>query len=307
MKKTILILILLLAVNKANACDVCGGAVASPSGDVIPGIFSNFIGINTTFRSFSSTHLTLFDDEIPIRSQELFTGYSLQGRYSPVRRVQFLFNVPFSRVSKEMEGETRYASGLSDASMRLNYLVVDKSNDSTKTFFNLFAGSTIKAPTGRNSFRESEDFFFHRNMLPGSGTLDVGFHLDLLWRKKTNGISFNSTIMLRGAIRDVYDFGNLHQARLSAFRFFEFKKSSLMLDLGADVALNNADRDLLNLTQDEYTGGWMLSPSLRVNYFYNRFILSVTAQRPVAQNLAQGQVVNNFAVQSSIIFLLKRK
>lgn len=307
MKSLFFVLSFFVVTNQVNACDVCGGAVNSPGSDVIPGIFSDFLGLNSSFRSFSSTHLTLFEDEIPVQSRELFAVYSLQGRYSPTRRLQFLFNVPFSNVTKEMEGETRNASGFSDASLRVNYLLVDKMNDSTSTFFNLFLGSSLKAPTGRNAFRENEDYFFHRNMLPGSGTYDVGFHLDMFLRKRAYGLSLNSSVMLRGAIRGVYDFGNIYQTRLSGFRFFEFKKSTLMCDLGAEVAYNNPDRDLLFHTQDEYTGGWMVSPSVRVNYFWKQMVLSISAQKPLAQNLAQGQVVNNYAVQSSIIFLLKRK
>ena len=150
MKKIYLILPILLVMNQANACDVCGGAVASPGGDAIPGIFSNFIGVNSSFRSFTSTHLTLFDNEIPIVSNELFANVSVSGRYSPVRRLQFLFNLPISRVEKEMEEERKVASGLSDASLRVNYLLFDRRNDSTQTYFNLFLGGSMKAPSGRS-------------------------------------------------------------------------------------------------------------------------------------------------------------
>lgn len=306
MKKIFLILPVLLMLNKAQACDVCGGAVASPGGDAIPGIFSNFIGINSTFRSFTSTHLTLFEGETPIVSNELFANYSISGRYSPVRRLQFLFNLPVSRVQKEMEEEKQVASGLSDASLRVNYLLFDRRNDTTQTFFNFFLGGSVKAPSGRSEFLEDEEYFFHRNMLPGSGTVDFGCHIDVLWRKKEYGLTFNGSSLLRGSVRNSYDFGNLYTTRISGFRFFNFKKSKLMLDVGMELSATDRDTDLnINSTED-YTGGWMLSPSLRLNYFHKNLILSLTAQRPVAQNLADGQVVNNYALQGSVIYLLKR-
>ncbi len=293
--------------NKAHACDVCGGAVSSTGGDVIPGIFSNYIGLNASFRSFTSTHLTLFEDEIPIVSNELFSSYSLHGRYSPIRRLQFLANVPVSLVAKEMEGEEQNAFGLSDASFRVNYLLFDRRNDSTRTFFNLFLGSSIKTPTGRSEYRENEEYFFHRNMLPGSGTLDFGFHMDVLWRRGDYGATFNGSTVIRGTARNSYDFGNLYNARISGFRFFEIKKSKLMLDLGMEFTMTGQDRDMYYNSTDDYTGGWMLSPSLRVNYFWKDLILSVTAQRPVRQSLAEGQVVNNYTFQASVIYLLNQK
>lgn len=307
MKNIILTLSFLVALTPAKACDVCGGAVNSAGGDVIPGIFRNFIGLNANFRSFTSTHLTLFEDEIPIVSYEHFNSFSLTGRYSPIRRLQFLANVPVSLVSKEMEGEERNTWGISDASLRVNYLLIDRKNEEKKTFLNLFLGSSVKAPTGRNNFRENEEFFFHRNMLPGSGTLDFGAHVDVLWRKKDMGLTFNGSSLFRGAVGNSYDFGNLYTTRLSGFRFFNVKKSKLMLDIGAEFAANGQDRDLYSNTAEDYTGGWMISPSLRMNYFYKDFIFSVTAQRPLAQNLADGQVLNNYALQTSVIYLFKTK
>jgi hypothetical protein len=294
-------------VHQAHACDVCGGTVSTPTGAAVPGIFSNFIGWNGSFRSFSSTHLTLFEHEIPVESEEQFMTMALQGRYSPVRRLQLLAHLPYSTVVKEMEGERRSASGFSDAVIRANYLMVDRSKDSTGTVLNLFLGSSVKLPTGRHAFRSSENYFFHQNMLPGTGAFDVGMHLDGFFRQNKYGITLNVAAIFRGAIRDQYDYGNAYQARVSAFRFFEFRQSSLMLDLGMELAVNGRDRDLTLQNLDDYTGGWMLSPSLRVNYNRKRVVLSVTAQRPVAQYLAENHVTNNIALQGSIIYLFKQR
>jgi len=307
MKKNILLVVsFLLVLNQGNACDVCGGAVNNTGGDGIPGIFSNYLGLNSSFRSFTSTHLTLFESEIPMKSQEQFMSYGINGRYSPIRRLQFLVNVPVSVVQKQLDEDKRVTSGLSDVTMRVNYLLFDRQNDSTKTFFNLFLGSSIKAPTGRSSFRENEDYFFHRNMLPGSGTLDFGIHMNLLLRKKDNGCTIDGSAMIRGTASNSYNFGNLYSGRISGFRFVNIKKSKLMVDLGMEFTVNSQDRYLISNSSDKYTGGWMLSPSFRMNYFLKDLIFSITAQRPISQNLADGQVVNNIALKGSVIYLLKR-
>lgn len=296
--------IVLLATNNVHSCDVCGGAVSSTGGDAIPGIFSNYIGLNASYRSFTSTHLTLFEDEIPIVSNELFSTYSLQGRYSLIRRLQFIANLPMSAVKKEMEEEEQYAWGLSDASFRVNYLLFDRRNDSTNTFFNLFLGTSVKAPTGRSNFRGNEAYFFHRNMLPGSGTWDFGFHVDLLWRRKEYGCTLNASSLIRGTSNNSYDFGNLYASRISFFRFFEIRKSRLMLDVGMAFSATGQDRNLHFNSVEDNTGGWMLSPSLQLNYFWKDLIFRTSAQRPIIQDLAKGQVVNNYALQAGVIYLM---
>lgn len=298
---------MLLITYSTLACDVCGCAVSSANGDVIPGIFTNYIGLGSSLRSFSSAHLTLFDDEVPLNTFEHFSVVNLHGRYSPIRRLQIYGNLPVSSVRKTENNETRYSSGLSDASLRVNYLAIDKKKDSTASFLNLFVGSTLKAPTGRNEFTKDEEYYFHRNMLPGSGTYDLGLHIDLIYRKKSVGMAFYGTSMLRGKIKDDYDFGNFYHARLSAFRFIQFNKSSLMLDLGMDFSLYEQDKNLRSNSFEEYTGGWMLSPTLRVNYNREKFIFSATAQLPMSQELADRQVTNNYTVQLNIIYLFNSK
>lgn len=307
MKKISSITAALLGIYSTLACDVCGGAISSANGDVIPGIFSNYIGIGASLRSFSSTHLTLFDSEVPLNTFEHFSVMNLHGRYSPKRRLQIYGNMPVSIVRKMENHEIRYSSGLSDASFRLNYLAIDEKNDSISSFINLLVGSTIKIPTGRFEFNEDEEYYFHRNMLPGTGTFDFGFHLDLLYRKKSVGAAFYGTTIFRGKRRGDYNFGNFYHARLSAFNVIELTKYSLMLDLGIDFSMYEQDVNLRSNTFEVYTGGWMLSPTLRVNYNREKFIFSATAQRPIAQELADKQVLNNYTIQLNIIYLLNSK
>lgn len=299
-------MIALFSAHTAMSCDVCGGAVGSVSGTVIPGTFDNYIGLNTSFQWFSSTHLTLFENEVPIHSRELFSLGSIHGRYSPVRRVQFLVNVPLSRVQKQMDGEKNIISGVSDISIRTNYLIVDRNKEEEKKYLNLFVGGSVKVPTGRSVFRGEELSVFHRNMLPGTGTFDFGLHADVFFRKRSNGFTGRNTVTFRGAIPNEYDYGNVFQSRWSGFHMFEFKKTSLMLDLGAEMLLLGKDENWAIGETDRYTGGWTLSPSLRVIYFWKNVVLNAKFQRPAVQNLASGQVKNTFSLQGGIILLLKK-
>jgi len=305
--KKILFGIALILSQSAFGCDVCGGAVGSIGGDVVPGIFNNYFGFNTSFRGFSSTHLTLFESEEAMHSSELFAFGSIHGRYSPIRRLQFLVNVPFSAVRKEMNEEVQSVSGFSDVSLRTNFLAVDRVNDSLKKYTNVFIGGTVKVPTGRASFRDQEVSMFHRNMLPGSGAFDFSAHADVFLRRRNFGFVATNTVTFRGTVKNEYDYGNVFQSRISGFHLFEFPGSSLMLDLGAEVMLIGEDQDLIYNEVDKYTGGITVSPSLRVNYFWNSLVLNFQIQRPIYQNLASGQVKNEYAAQFGAIYLIKKK
>lgn len=305
--KKILFGIAIILSQSALGCDVCGGAVGNVSGDVVPGIFNNYLGFNTSFRGFSSTHLTLFESEEAMHSSELFAFGSIHGRYSPIRRLQFLVNAPYSSVRKEMNEEVQSVSGFSDVSLRTNFLVVDRVDDTLKKYTNVFIGGSMKAPTGRASFRDQEVALFHRNMLPGSGAFDFGAHADVFLRRGKFGFVATNTFSFRGAIRNEYDYGNVFQSRISGFHLFEFSGSSLMIDIGAELMLIGEDRDLIYNEADKYTGGTTLSPSIRINYFWNSLVFNFQIQRPIYQNLASGQVQNEYAAQFGAIYLIKKK
>lgn len=287
----------------ANACDVCGCAVNAGGADVVPGVFQNYIGFRSNIRSFNSEHLILFEGEKPIQSKEWFQTSELHFRYSPIRRLQLFGFVPFNSVDKLEEGVKSRTGGIGDARIRLNWVAIDRIEYERNEYANVFLGTSLKLPTGRNEFREGESSLFHRNMLPGTGTVDVAFHLDAMMRRGNLGGLWSSTYMVRGTNEFQYQFGNLTVSQLTGFYKKEFSENTLMLELGVNFVDMQPDVDLRWNEVQIYSQGTMLSPLIRTTFMRNNWLLQATAHRAAWQNMAQGQVSHNYHFEIGLTYL----
>lgn len=294
------------ALQFTHACDVCGGAVTSPGGDALPGIFSNYIGWRSSLRTFNTSHIPLFN-EVPWESRERIWSTELNGRYSPIRRLQFLGSLPFQYISKLEMSELNVISGLGDAMLRANLLVIDKDNKSDDKITNLFVGSALKLPTGKSQATSEELAIFNRNMLPSTGTVDVGFHADFVHRSKKWGVMSNQVLFFRGGGDHLYAFGNMYQGSLSSFYYEKKEKMAYIAEFGGTVLYTKSDIDLKFNTMNPYTGGLLIAPFIRINAFVGDFIFSSSLQVPAYQNLAKGYVTNRFTSSVSIIYQFNSK
>ena len=294
----IMFLIIGTSTYHVKACDVCGCALNTSGGEVIPGLFNHYIGFRSNIRSFNSEHLTLFEGEQALLSQEWFHTSELHGMYTPSRRIQLFGFLPFNAVVKHEDGNQLTTSGIGDFRIRGNYLWVDKKD--ADTMLTIFSGLTLKTPTGRSNFKNNESFYFHRNMLPGTGTFDIGFHSDIIYAKGKWGGMLNATYLLRGT-NDNYSFGNAFVTQFTAFRKQPLKSSSLLLEGGVTFADLQPDEDLRLNEKQIYSQGWMLAPMVRVSYFKGKWAGVLSANKAVVQEMALGQVRQNYQVDINII------
>jgi hypothetical protein len=304
MQKIIVAIFGVALFHTSLACDVCGAAVGSPGGEVIPGIFTNFIGFRTQYRSFQTTHIPIFNED-PWQSKEEFWSADLFGRFSPIRQVQILGSLPFNRVNKSELGVNSITQGLGDAVIRVNYLAIDKEENEADRITNLFVGSSLKLPTGRWRVSDHELAIFNRNMLPGTGTFDYGFHLDFIHRKSSWGVMASQVFLVRGTQSNQYAFGNVYQGAISGFYYEKRSKYSMILEIGGNLLSTSSDIDLRFNEVNPYTGGIMVSPFIRGNAFIGNFILIGNLQVPLYQNLAKGYVNNQLTASIALVYQFK--
>lgn len=284
--------------NQVKACDVCGCALNSSGGEVIPGLFNHYIGVRSNIRSFTSRHLTLFPNETPMQTNEWFHTTELHGMYSPKRRIQLFGFLPYNAVIKNENDQKHITNGLGDLRIRGNYLWVDKKE--ADTMLTIFTGLTVKTPTGRHQYKDGESINFHRNMLPGTGTVDFGFHSDLIYAKGKLGGMLNVSYLLRGT-HDNYAFGNAFLTQATFFLKQPLKKSSLLLEGGISFADLKADEDLRYNEKQIYSQGWLLSPMIRVSYFKGKWAGVLSFNKAVSQDMAMGQVEQNYQLDINLI------
>lgn len=303
-KQFICILLLLTIHQNGKACDVCGGAIGAGGSDVIPGVFQNYIGIRSNIRDFRSEHLTLFEQESPIRTREWFCTTELHGRYSPIRRFQIFGFLPVNSVTKEEDEVFSTIVGLGDFRVRMNYLSIDQTTDDSH-FMNLFAGATLKMPTGRYSFNGNESHHFHPNMLPGTGTWDIGFHTDFLFRSNSLGGILSANYFIRGTNKYNYQFGNISAGMASAFYKKDFLNASLLFELGIIASHLQTDVDLRWNEEQIYSQGWAVLPTAKATFFKGNWACSLSYGKPAFQHLALGQVDQKNMMEMNIIYFLK--
>lgn len=302
MKKIFLVAVVFTCINfNTKACDVCGGTINSSTGEIIPGLYSHFIGLRSNFQSFDSEHLTLFSGESPILSKEWFHNTELFGRYTPHKRVQIMGFLPYNVVYKHEENEVLTSQGFGDARVFGNFLILDRKNNLSDFEINWFGGLHIKFPTGRFNFKPQEEVHFHPNMLPGTGSWDFGLQSDLILSKNGHGAMITGNYFLRGENSRQYLFGNLTSARAVYFYKKQREKFSFMIEAGLNYANLAPDIDLRWNEEQTFSQGNILSPTLRLSTFYKKWVTQISANRAVYQDLAKGQTFQNYEVNLSII------
>lgn len=294
---------------QSQACDVCGCSINTGGGEVIPGMFQHYVGLRSNIRSFSSEHLTLFDDEPTLYTKEWFHTSEAHFRYSPTRRVQLFGFMPYNSVWKQEEGTVYQSQGIGDFRVRANVVVVDQKEEETNaTLMNLFLGASLKMPTGRSEYLSAgESAIFHRNMLPGTGSWDAAIHADFVYGKKDVGGMASATYMFRGTNDYQYQFGNLMAGQLTAFYKHRMNGSSLLFELGLNLVHMNPDMDLRWNEAQVYSQGTMVAPLVRAAYFRGNWMVQASANKAAWQDMAQGYVTHNYHLELGLTYFITSK
>lgn len=302
MNKIIVVALILIMSAKALACDVCGCAINTSSSEVVPGVFQNFIGLRSNIRHFESQHFGLLGGSF--QSKEWFHTTELFGRYSPHRRIQLIGFVPYNAVIKHEENEWYTAEGLGDARLRANFLLVDHKDTAEDQLLSVFIGNTIKVPTGRYDFRDSEQQAFRRNMLPGTGTWDYTLSSDIIFRRKNIGGILSAAYSIRGKNALNYDFGNVFGGQASLFYRKQGNGVTFLFEVGVMYTHLQSDYDLRFYEEQVYTSGDMLSPILKITSVAEKWSFFAMANHAAYQNLGQGRVKQHFQLDIGATYFL---
>lgn len=303
MKNTTLIFLLYCLISYGSkACDVCGCAINTSSTEVVPGVFQNFLGIRSNIRHFESQHFGLLGGSF--QSKEWFHTSVLFGRYSPHRRIQLIGFLPYNAVFKHEENEWYSAEGLGDARFRANLLLVDHKDTAVDQLLSIFIGNTIKAPTGRYDFKDSEQQVFRRNMLPGTGTWDYTVSTDVIYRRRNIGGILSAAYSIRGRNALNYDFGNVFGGQTSIFLRKQGKGITFLFEAGIMYTYLQSDYDLRFNEEQIYTSGDMLSPLVKVTSVAEKWSFFAMANHAAYQNLGQGRVKQHFQMDIGATYFL---
>lgn len=303
------IVLLLLAVvclssTKVQACDVCGCSVGGNYFGILPQFQQHFVGLRYQQRSFNSTHLTLFPGEKPLQTQERFYTTELWGRYVPHRKVHLFAFVPYNYFTKDENDVHAVVSGLGDINFMAHYIVFNNGNDTDRKWKQaLQLGTGVKAPTGKSDHVQAYSGLLIPSLQAGTGAFDIPFSAIYTIRNGKWGL--NAEANYRWNLTNIrnYKFGDRITSSLRTFYWYSNRGVTMLphISLGYEYGFRDTDSDV----EAEYTGSKSVLAGAGVDFYFGRFILNSSAQLPLYQHIAQGQIKADPRWNLGIAFQIK--
>lgn len=300
MKRIICFATMLLVVQSAFACDVCGGSSSGNYFGILPNYRKNYIALKYHFRSYQSRHHDEYTGEMTGNSTEVFNTIELWGRMNVSKKLQLYAIVPFNSSKQTLDGIASNTSSLGDINLIAGYHILNtgEGNASLKQSLQLLAG--IKLATGKYSANNS-DRQLHMNMQPGSGSYDFPLSLVYTVRYKQTGANAECSYRFNTENNSGYQFGNKLSSSLRFFYWKDIKQGSILPQLG--LSYESAAKDVSARTADEFSGGSILHFTSGVDLNIKQFNLGLNYQLPLQQSLSNGMTKANAKFSLSLGFL----
>lgn len=304
MKKiTISILLYFTILYTALSCDICGCSVGGNYFGILPKFQNNFIGIRYQYRSFNSTHLTLFPGDIPMKTHEAFHTTELWARYVVNNKIHLFAFIPYNYYVREEEEIRSIVSGLGDISLMVNYILIntgDQFNSNWKHALQMGIG--VKLPTGKSNSIQPNSGLLIPSLQVGTGSFDIPFNLIYTLRYNQIGFNVEANYRMNTANKREYKFGDRITSSARIFYWKKIKNSSLLPHIGSSFEYGFLDQDK-NVKQ-EYTGSHILLGNMGIDFYYKKIVLNISTQIPIYQTIAQSQITAKQRLYVGISFLL---
>lgn len=304
MQKFILFIGLILGGSTSWACDVCGCAASSFSLGLLPSSNHHFIGIRTSYRTFTTTHPTLFGITEP-PSSEVFTTTELLGRWKISRRFQLVGAIPFVYNIQEKVAANRIMQGIGDVTVLGNYVFVSTTDSLTKKIKQAGTfGIGVKIPVGKFD----NTTINNRNMLPGTGSFDFVANVNYSLQKGSWGYLTESSFSYKTENKFNYQFGHAFSStHLAFYRWIVNEDARILPQVGLNYNHNFRDRILGKVTDDSFNGGTLLNAQLTCALLYKNWGFNANYYAPIFQDLGNGYVDQKVSVRFGINYFITSK
>jgi hypothetical protein len=285
--KYILSYLLLLLSPASFACDACGCSNSGSYFGLMPQSNKSLIGIR-----YQRLNFVTHPDSRVLRTEETFNVTEIYGRFFPVKRVQVMAFLPYRFAQQITTSETKKQNGISDATVLVNYNVINTFMDteSTSNFSHtLLLGGGVKIPSGRFRYDENKlTEVANENFQSGTGSTDFILNAFYTIKKDQWGLAMNVSRKFNTTNADHYRFGNQLYGTVDLYRTFNVGRLSITPNLGAYGEKSDlGTRDGKKVLE---TGGTLISGVAGVTFFANRWTLGISTQKPLSQNLSAGFV-----------------
>lgn len=282
MKRTILVLFILILSCQTYACEICGCGLGNYYIGILPRFEKRFIGLRYQFNSF---HTRLNDDPTEF-SRDFYQTIELWSGWNIGKKWQVLAFIPVNLNHQVSDEGVSNRNGIGDIAVLANYKVLDINS---KNFSQqLRIGGGMKLPTGKFDIEQNDpDLAAIANTQIGSGSLD--FLVDGMYslRVKRFGMVNTVSYKINSANKDKYQFGNKFSA--NSFIYYSTRISSASFSPNVGILYEHSGENKLQDGKIDLTGGYSLLGSLGTEISFSKIAVGFNIQLPVAQNFAENQ------------------
>lgn len=287
--------LVLLYMNEAQACDVCGCSIGNGFSSVLPQFHTNFIGLRQGFTRSEATH----PDENAVHKESSYTA-ELWARYYVHKRVQVLASLPFNKKTSDAGTSASTTNGIGDLQLSMNYTLINR-NRHTQRFKQLWlVGAGVKLPTGAWKQSVNNDLL-PEAMQPGSGSLDYIYTTMYTIRYRKVGWSNDVQYRINYENGRSYAFGNKLTAGSRIFYWKNIRKNCNVIP-STGVLMEKMGYDYQYGQAQQGTGGQVVSASIGCELYYKRVALSCFGSYPIQQQLGYIKAMPRIQLTTSLLF-----
>jgi hypothetical protein len=306
MHKIFLVLLCAFLSISMYACDACGCSIGGDSWGISPNNYRHFAGIRFQYRTFHNSHpASLSGDasEGMTSGDDYFMRAEVMGRFALLPRLQLFGALPYRYNERVEEGQTSIHNGIGDAALQLQWMVLKPGCNNWKHALQISAGG--EAPTG--DFRFSHEVPVA--MQPGSGSWDWMAGLNYTLRFKNAGFNIEGMRRFNGYTKGGYDWGNSTSASSRIFATLYSDSSSVWMPwigVNAEYYETNIENMKYQI-RAAYTDGHLITSNAGIDFYSDKFGISLEAGLPVISNLAEGYSTMKFHLGARILFFIQNK
>ena len=311
MMRAILIALMLLASFANVNSQACCCSSGSSNYTILPNLDSHLVGIRYSYASYDAIaypvmNMVMSGEQMSMMGPgqaavERMNTLEVFGRFKLPRRFQLSVFLPVHILSESYSGSFTRSAGLGDASILLQYAVIDPAKcTGKKVKHQLKLGFGVKAPTGQ--FKMDAQGMSSPDLELGTGSVD--FLMSGIYTLRYKKFGFNALASYKKDLvnKQQLRFGDKFRTGINPFYVLpEIKKVTITPNAGINfdhVFSNVYEKQLLT-----YTGGNYISASAGVEVFYKHFAFS-TSISPMLMSYLNwgGEPIQRFTFETGLFY-----